>query len=205
MGTGHRFGWRRHPGRGWRTWSVTTFLCLVFLVATNSAPQPATAGNGLTKNLEIRKGDHISLIGNALAERMQHDGWLETYLQGRLPTQEVTIRNLGYAADELTICLRSADFGTPDEWLTRTKTDLVFAFFGYNESFGDLNRFRKALSDFITHTLGQKYNGKSAPRLVLFSPIAHENLHDSSLPDGKLNNARLRANHSDHERNRTDP
>ena len=31
--------------------------------------------------------------------------------------------------------LRSKDFGSPDTWLTKTKTDVVFAFFGYNESF----------------------------------------------------------------------
>jgi hypothetical protein len=44
--------------------------------------------------------------------------------------------------------------------------------------------FRKALTAFITHTLGQKYNGTSAPRLVLFSLIAHEKVHDYSLRDG---------------------
>src|SRR5262249_50249437 len=34
-------------------------------------------------------------------------------------------------------------------------------------------------------------NGKSAPCLVLFSPIAHENLHDRNLPDGSEDNTRL--------------
>src|SRR5262249_38501945 len=34
-------------------------------------------------------------------------------------------------------------------------------------------------------------NGKSTPRLVLFSPIVHEDLHDRNLPDGKENNQRL--------------
>ena len=91
---------------------------------------------------------------------MQHDGWLETQLQARFPREELTIRNLGYSADELTIRLRSKDFGTPDEWLSRTKTDVILAFFGYNESFGDLNRFKQDLAQFITHTLGQKYNGQ---------------------------------------------
>ena len=38
--------------------------------------------------------------------------------------------------------------------------------------------FRQQLDDWITHTLAQKYNGKSAPRIVLFSPIAHEDLHN---------------------------
>ena len=35
--------------------------------------------------LDIQKGDHICLIGNTLADRMQHDGWLETYLYSRFP------------------------------------------------------------------------------------------------------------------------
>ena len=38
----------------------------------------AEGGSSLTGNLELRKGDHICLIGNTLADRMQHDGWLET-------------------------------------------------------------------------------------------------------------------------------
>ncbi|WP_165231863.1 PVC-type heme-binding CxxCH protein [Aquisphaera insulae] len=151
----------------------------------------AASPAALAGNFEIRHGDHVSLIGNTLADRMQHDGWLETHLQARFPAAELSFRNLGYAADELTIRLRSKDFGTPDEWLARTKADVIFAFFGYNESFGDPAKFRKDLADFIDHTLAQKYNGKSAPRLVLFSPIAHEDTRDRSLPDGKANNARL--------------
>ena len=35
-------------------------------------------------------------------------------------------------------------------------------------------------------------NGKSAPRIVLFSPIAHENLDDPNLDDGRENNKRLK-------------
>ena len=72
--------------------------------------------------------------------------------------------------------------------------DVIFAFFGYNESYAGeagLSTFRKQLDDWITHTLAQKYNGKSAPRIVLFSPIAHENLGNPDLPDGVENNRRL--------------
>ncbi len=136
----HRSGGRQRPVHCQRTRLVAIFAGLVLLAAAGSPPLQAAGANGLTKNLEIRKGDHIGLIGNTLADRMQHDGWLETQLQARFPSYELTIRNLGYSADELTIRLRSADFGMPDEWLSRTKTDIVFAFFGYNESFGDQNR-----------------------------------------------------------------
>ena len=85
------------------------------------------------------------------------------------------------------------------------KADVVFAFFGYNESFAGeagLAKFKKDLEDFIKHTLKQKYNGKSAPRVVLFSPIAHEDLHDRNLPDGKENNKRLKLLHGRHGRGR---
>ncbi len=159
----------------------------------------------------LRAGDHISLIGNTLAERMQYDGWLETLLHARFPKHDLVIRNLGFSGDEITTRLRSKNFGTPDEWLsgqaapiggypdnrltgTNTKADVVFAFFGYNESYaGDagLAAFRQQLGDWITQTLAQKYNGKSAPRVVLFSPIAHENLRNPDLPDGAENNKRL--------------
>src|SRR5215471_5100985 len=88
-----------------------------------------------TASLTIKDGDHISFIGNALADRMQHDGWLETLLQAQFPDRHLVIRNLGFAGDELTQRMRCENFGTPDDWLKRTKTDIVFAFFGYNESF----------------------------------------------------------------------
>jgi azurin/glucose/arabinose dehydrogenase len=142
----------------------------------------------------FRKGDRICYIGNTLADRMQHFGWVETLFQARYPDKQLVFRNLGFAADELTVRPRSMNFGDPDVHLMHSEADLVFAFFGYNESFGGeagLLEFRKNLTEFVDHTLARKYNGTSAPRLVLFSPIAHENLRDPDLPDGTENNRRL--------------
>ena len=51
--------------------------------------------------------------------------------------------------------------------------------------------FKKDLADTIDGMLGQKYNGKSAPQLVFFSPIAHEDLKSPHLPDGSENNKNL--------------
>ncbi len=139
------------------------------LALAGPAPAPAAAA------LEIRQGDHICVIGNTLPDRMQHDGWLETLIQGRFPKQELVFRDLGYSGDEaggftdrpdFNQRLRSADFGSSDYWLTRTKADVIFAFFGYNESFAGkegLEPFKKELEAMIRHTLGQQYNGKSAP------------------------------------------
>ncbi len=174
---------------------IALILPLCVLVGSNPMPVSPTSAPTVAEKFELKPGDHICIIGNTLAERMQHDGWLETYLYSRFPKHNLVFRNLGFSGDELTLRLRSANFGTPDEWLTRCKADVVFAFFGYNESFAGaegLPKFKQDLDQFLKHTLSQKYNGKSAPRVVLFSPIAHENLKDRNLPDGKANNERLK-------------
>jgi len=192
----------------------------------------ATTANA--QQLELNKGDHICIVGNTLAERMQHYGWLETLIQARFPEHNLVIRNLGYSGDEIdgwknpNHRMRSMSFGSHDEWLsgnapcpqpgklssrdkeggkkvrenrfelTETKADVVFAFYGYNESWAGeagLAAFKQNVEEFIKHTLGQKYNGKSAPKLVLFSPIAHEFLNDPNLPskaDVDASNARLK-------------
>ena len=161
--------------------------------------------------LEVARGEHIAIVGNTTAERLQQDGWLETMIQSRFPGYDLTVRNLGFSGDEITTRLRSKNFGTPDEWLsgqaepiggytenrfagTNTRADIIFAFFGYNESYAGeagLAAFRTELGAWLAHTLAQRYNGRSAPRVVLFSPIAHENLENPDLPDGVANNVRL--------------
>ena len=60
---------------------------------------------------QLEKGDHICYIGNTLADRMQHDGWLETYLHAAHPHHELTFRNLGFAGDEVKTRPRSANSG----------------------------------------------------------------------------------------------
>src|ERR1700730_3350043 len=89
---------------------------LAFLFAGRGPFRAAEARPG--QRLELRPGDHICLIGNTLADRMQHDGWLETLLQSRSPRHELVFRDLGFSGDELTTRQRSAGFGNPDEHLT---------------------------------------------------------------------------------------
>ena len=179
--------------------------------AAARAPQPAAAAQPAAQPFQLHEKEHISIIGNTLAERMQYDGWMETMIYARFPKHDLVIRNLGFSGDEVGTRLRSKNFGTPDEWLsgkgtpiggyeqnrfegTNTRTDVLFAFFGYNESYAGqagLAKFKQELTEWIRHTLAQKYNGTSAPRIVLFSPIAHEDLKSPDLPDGRENNQRL--------------
>ena len=144
--------------------------------------------------LELKRGDHVAIIGNTTADRLQHHGWLETYIHALHPAHNLTFRNLGFPGDTLTTRSRSANFGSPDQWLTKVKADVVFCFFGYNEALSGEDRladFKADLEKLIDDMRGQKYNGRSAPQLVFFSPIAHEDLKSPHLPDGRENNVNL--------------
>lgn len=140
-------------------------------------------------------GDHVVYIGNTLADRMQHDAWLETYLHASLPQHELTFRDLGFSADEVNHRQRADNFGDADMWLTKCRADVVLCFFGYNEALkgeAGLTQYKKDLADMIDHMRSEKYNGKTAPELIVFSPLAHENLHSPHLPDGVQNNQNLK-------------
>jgi len=198
--------------------SITRILLVALLAGVvGIGSRPADAGR-----LDIQEGDHICIIGGGVADAMQHTGWLEVLLQSRFPKQQLVIRNLAYDGDEIELSkrLRSADFGTPDQWLsgsapipnpsgikdlsavrenrfelTGTKADVIFAFFGSNEAHAGpagLEAFKQQVDAFIKHTLAQKYNGVEAPKLVMFSPIAHENLARPHWTDGSTHNQNLK-------------
>ena len=165
---------------------------IVLLCALARVSESAATAQQL--KLELKKGDRIAVIGNTLADRMQHFGHLEAMLHYRFPEYNLVVRDLGFSGDTLTERPRSENFGSPDQWLSKVEADVVIAFFGYNESYAGepgLAQFRKDLEAFIDHTLSEKYNGESAPRLVLCSPIAFEDLKWPHLPNGTEQNKNL--------------
>lgn len=144
--------------------------------------------------IEFEKGDHIVLIGGGLPDRMQHHGWLEAYLQAEYSDLQLVFRNHGFTGDRIGKRPRSNGFPSVDEYLAISGADVIFAMFGYNESFdADPPAFRDSLTAWIDSTRIKNYSGDGAPRIVLFSPIAHEDHADPNLPDGGENNARLSA------------
>ncbi|MFP6597421.1 MAG: PVC-type heme-binding CxxCH protein [Candidatus Hydrogenedentota bacterium] len=158
-------------------------LSVLMIAATLATAQLASA------DLKLNKNDHIAIIGNSLPDRMQHDAWLETYLQAANPDKQLVIRNLGLTGDRVASRPRNENFMNANDSLTLVEADVIFAFFGYNESFSqDPDKFKDELIEFIDHTRDQKYNGESAPQIVLFSPIAHENLNTPNVPDGVATN-----------------
>jgi azurin/glucose/arabinose dehydrogenase len=152
---------------------------------STSAPAPAVAAAAAPAAINVpfsfNVGDRVAIVGNALADRMQHHGWLETMILAKNPAHQIVVRNLAVSGDELTARARSKDFGTPDEWLAKVQANTVFAFFGYNESFAGkegLPKFKEDLEKFLSDTRAKQYDGVAAPRIVLFSPIAVEKLPD---------------------------
>ena len=160
---------------------------VVLWAAAATAAEPA--------GLELHKGDRIIIIGNTLAERMQYFGHFETLLHSRFPELELVVHDLGYSADELTLRPRQANFNDHGHTLKDEKPDVLLAVFGFNESFAGpagLAKFRSDLEKFIGESTTTKYNGKAAPRLVLLSPIAQEDLKNPHITDGKKNNENIK-------------
>jgi mono/diheme cytochrome c family protein/glucose/arabinose dehydrogenase len=186
--------------------------------APNAEPPTATAKRSQTV-VAPTQGERIVLIGNGLAERDVYYSRLETELHLRYPDHELFLRNMGKVGDTPGFrphpartsqwAFPGADkfhpdkqvhhgkgfFPTPDQWLTHLKADTIVAFFGYNESFDGANKvgnFEAELDAWVQHTLGKAYNGKTAPRVVLASPIAFEDQSAKrDLPDGHAENASL--------------
>lgn len=167
-------------------------LALVAAALLASTAPPAKAADAPT--LTLKKGDRIILIGNTLAERMQYSGNWETLLHSRFPDLDLIVHNLGWSADELTLRPRSKGFEDHGHTLNDEKPDVLIAAFGVNESFdgaAGLPKFKKDLEAFIKESTATKYNGETAPTLVLLSPIAQENLGGSNVTDGSTNNANI--------------
>ena len=142
----------------------------------------------------FQRGDVVSILGNGLPDRMQHDGWLETLLQSELTGEQVRFRNMSVSGDRANHYPRSSGQMSMTDYLRKVQPTVVLAFFGYNESFeAKPGEYEKQLLEFVRRTRGAKPNGKDFPRIVLFSPIAHEDTGNPNVPDGNAHNVRLAA------------
>ena len=147
------------------------------------------AGPG--RALELEAGDRIAIVGNGFAEGMYRHGWLEAALQAAHPEKSLRVRNMGWSGDTPAMQPRALNFGSMTEHLAQQQIDVVIASWGMNESFAGaagLARFEQDLLAWIDEMQQSRFNGRTAPRLVLLSPIAHEDL-GPPLPDGRAHNA----------------
>ncbi|MEK6238436.1 MAG: GDSL-type esterase/lipase family protein, partial [Planctomycetales bacterium] len=164
-----------------------------YAIFQKTAPRAAEADPVVTKlPLALRPGDRIALIGNTLLERSQFFGQLETLLHQRFPKHKLTVRNLCWSADAFDVQPRPANFADIEQHLTHEKADVIFAAFGFNESFAGkegVEAFHRGLSEYVAKLKSKSYNGKTAPRVVLLSPVANENVQGVAAAD--LNNERI--------------
>src|SRR5271170_6935088 len=111
---------------------------------------------GEAGKVELHRGDHIAIIGSGLADRLQHDGWLETLLQKANPQDELVIRNLAFSGDEIVETEITDTGASREQWLNTVKADVVLAFYGFNESFAGndgVAKFSKDLDTFLKDKL----------------------------------------------------
>ncbi|MDP7251782.1 MAG: ThuA domain-containing protein, partial [Planctomycetota bacterium] len=156
-----------------------------------------------TLPLKLNKGDRIAFIGNMLLERSQHFGHIEALIQQGHPGLQLVFRNLCWPADTPDLQPRPDNFADTEQHLLHVKADVIFAAFGFNESFnGEAGqaKFRQSLSDYIAGLKSKTFNGKTSPRVVLLSPIANENINPSrsaettkrGVPAADLNNENIK-------------
>ena len=162
-------------------------------IFANEAPTAEITKAATTKlPLRLKKGQRIAFIGNTLLDRAQEFGHFESHLQRAHPTHELVIRNLAWSADEVDLQPRPQNFATVQQHLTRERIEVIFAAFGYNESFagvGEVDTFKSRLQRWLADLRSSAFDGISGPQIVLISPIANENVE--GVPAADLNNERL--------------
>ena len=145
---------------------------------------------------EFKPNDVVAIYGNGLADRMQHDPWVETILQSQLKGKDVRFRNMSFSGDMVNKRPRNQGFTNDAEYLQHVGPDVVFTFYGYNESHAGpdgADAYQAELVKLVNrYTKLRKDEGKDV-RFVLFSPIAYQNLGDRHLPDGQQLNKNLAA------------
>ncbi|MCK5280700.1 MAG: SGNH/GDSL hydrolase family protein, partial [Cyclobacteriaceae bacterium] len=174
-----------------------------------------------TPLLNVHKNNSIILIGNNLPSRMVNYGYFETEIYLRFPDNDLIIRNMGdggntpgfrpHAGRKTPWAFPGAEkfqtelaqpsgstghFEYPDQWLTKYHADIILCFFGFSESFSGVDgivNYTNELQAFVDHSLSQKYNDSSAPKLILVSPTAFEDLSSKmDVPFGRAENKKLR-------------
>jgi hypothetical protein len=169
---------------------MTTRLLPTLLLGCAIAATPPLARAQQGAPFQIGEGERIVFIGNTFAERMQIFPHFEKLLTSLQPERHLTFRYLAWSGDEVALQPRPLNFGDIHEHLEEQQADVIFAAFGMNESYrgaAALPELRMHLEEFLRTLLARQYNGSTPPRVVLLSPIAHEEVDHVPLDPGPHN------------------
>lgn len=166
------------------------------------------------------KGERVILLGGTFAERLQYFGYFEALLSRHESERDLIVRNMAWSGDEVALMPRpynfviSAGTGVQDDpdpgygfsfesdadhetlmaHLQAQQADTILLCFGANEAFkgkSGLAKFAANYQVLIDHLSQKKFNRKTAPRLILVSPIAQEN-RGAPYPDPSEQNKNLK-------------
>ena len=105
---------------------------------------------------KLNPGDRIAFIGNTLFDRAADYGHFESLLQLANPDHKLVIRTLAWSADETDIQPRPDNFANVKQHLVYEKVDVIFAAFGFNESFAGVERIPEFKSKLTTYLIDLK-------------------------------------------------
>ena len=165
-----------------------------FAIYAKTAPTPQkTTPVDTSLPLKLGKSQRVMFIGNTLFERADEYGWFESMLQAHHKDLNLEVRNFSWSADEVNLQPRPANFASLEQHLTVWKADVLFAAYGFNESFkgpDGIPVFKQNLSQYLQSLKSTAFNGKTGPQIVLVSPIANENIAGLNAAD--LNNKNIK-------------
>ncbi len=138
--------------------------------------------------LELREGDRVIFLGDALIEQEQHHGWIELMLTTRFADRNVTFRNLGWSGDtpggasrEGLSLLQAGREPAGEGWaqlvkqLEDAKPTVAFIGYGMASSFDGAEGLGRFRTDY-TRLLETIEKISPGVRFVLLTPSRHEAL-----------------------------
>ena len=124
---------------------------------------------------------------------MHEFGHLETLIQQAHPDKALVYAQPSWAADEVDLQPRPANFADGEQHLTAMQADLVLAAFGYNESFAGkegLPAFRERLTKYLETIKSKAFNGKTAAQVVF--DFSHSQ-YAKGVDAAEMNNRNIKA------------
>ena len=170
---------------------ITIWTCRLCLVAAATLHPTHYVS---AEDFSFQNGDVVAIYGNGLADRMQHDPWVETVLQNHLKGMDIRFRNMSFSGDTVDRKPRSKGFTDDEAYLQHVGPSVIFIMYGYNESFEGVRGaalYTKLLVELVEKYRRLRKEKDCDARFVLFSPIAYEPTANPNLPDGIQTNANL--------------
>jgi len=172
-------------------------FALLFALVPGSGGMPGTLANGASgaeapaasqdpagARFVLGPAETLLVLGNTFAERIAQSGYLEALVHAAHPGAEITVRTVAWSADEVGLRPRETSVPSIEDHVDRLDPGVILACYGMSESFradAGLADFERDLGVFLDR-IGTRPDG-SARRIVLVSPIAHEDL-GSPWPTG---------------------